>query len=172
MSGQHKRRNIVVVEDDEMFSMFLTHYLRNNMGDINVNVCASGEEGVQTILATEPDAVILDYYLDDMTGLEILRKVKAQLPNLIVIVLSAQKKIDTAVELLKEGANAYISKSPDSALELMQSLEAAFQKRERKDDSLSLSMNVSKKNIVKIVLFVFLGLLILLVLLSVISSMF
>jgi len=139
-----KKKNILVVEDDEMYSMFLTHYLDTNLGNVNINVCQTGAEGLRQIKTAQPDVVILDYYLDDTNGMEILKTIKRLYPGIIVIVLSAQKKIETAVELLKEGAHAYLEKNPDSSHELLQSLEEAFEAQNA--SKIAVVVNFSSKN--------------------------
>ena len=129
--------------------MFLTHYLHNNLGEVNVHVEDAGQKGMALVEQMKPDLLILDYYLEDTNGLDILRKVKAAQPDLIVIVLSSQKQIDIAVELLREGAHAYLSKNPDSAYELVKSIEKAFEMREARDNTISIKITVKKDRLVR-----------------------
>jgi DNA-binding NtrC family response regulator len=64
-------------------------------------------------LVESPDIVTLDYRLPDITGLEILKRIREDNPDVQVILISEQADIDTVVNLLKLGAYDYISKSED-----------------------------------------------------------
>ena len=61
-------------------------------------------------LMFEPDAVIIDHSMKPFNGLEVLKKIKRQNPDLPVIYLSAQKDMKTAVDAPKFGAFDYIIK--------------------------------------------------------------
>ncbi|OFY57016.1 MAG: regulator, partial [Bacteroidetes bacterium RBG_13_46_8] len=60
-----------------------------------------------------PDIVTLDYRLPDMTGLELLKKIRQASDDIQVILISEQEDINTVVSLLKQGAYDYITKSED-----------------------------------------------------------
>jgi DNA-binding NtrC family response regulator len=68
------------------------------------------------MLAREADVVTVDYVLPDMNGESVLRQIKDVNPDIEVIIISEQEKIDTAVELLRMGAYDYIVKTPISAI--------------------------------------------------------
>ena len=64
-------------------------------------------------LFESPDIVTLDYRLPDLTGLEILKRIREENNDVQVILISEQEDIDTVVSLLKMGAYDYITKSDD-----------------------------------------------------------
>src|SRR4029079_8229336 len=71
-----------------------------------------GSELLQS-LHEQPDVVTLDYVLPDMNGEKVLRQIKEFNPDIEVIIISEQEKIDTALDLIKMGAYDYIVKTPD-----------------------------------------------------------
>src|SRR5438105_2451172 len=85
---------------------------------IKINTFYTGEECLK-YLNTSPDIVILDYYLNDSNespnnGIDILKKIKKTSPNTNVVMLSAQDKIDVAVNSMKYGAFDYIVKNENA----------------------------------------------------------
>lgn len=102
---------IFVVEDDEWYSELISYNLLLDENHV-VEKFSSGQECLKR-LKENPDIVTLDYRLPDYTGVEMLKKIKDYNPDIEVVVISEQEKIETAVELLKMGAYDYIVKSKD-----------------------------------------------------------
>lgn len=99
---------VFVVEDDQLYAKATKHHLSLNP-DNEVEVFANGKECLHN-LYKNPHLVFLDYSLPDMSGIDVLRKIKQSQPELPVIIVSGQEDIDTVVTLLKEGAYDYIVK--------------------------------------------------------------
>ena len=74
-----------------------------------------GEKALAVIPEFEPDVVITDLFMPRMDGMELLRKIREDYPDLLVILLTAQATIDTAVEAIKIGAYDYLEKPVDPA---------------------------------------------------------
>lgn len=102
---------IFVVEDNEWYNRLLVHTLSLNP-EYEVKGFHSGKEFLKA-LHESPDIITLDYRLPDMTGLEVLRKIREVNGDVIVILISEQEDIETVVTLLKEGVYDYIAKSND-----------------------------------------------------------
>jgi len=102
---------IFAVEDDEWYRELLIYNLELNP-DHEVRAFGTGQECLKH-LHERPHIITLDYRLPDMEGIEVLKKVKEFDPEIEVIAISEQDKIDTAVSLLKAGAYDYIEKSKD-----------------------------------------------------------
>jgi len=102
---------IFVVEDDEWYNRLLVHTLSLNP-DYEIINFFNGRDCIDS-LHLAPDVITLDYRLPDMTGLDILKNVKTDFPDIQVIMISEQGDIDTVVDLLKYGAYDYIVKSED-----------------------------------------------------------
>ena len=100
--------SIVIVEDDPWYGQLLQYHLSLNP-DYQVTLYTSGQELLHN-LHTIPDVVTIDFGLPDMEGRELLRRIRERQPELPIIVISAQSKITTAVELLRMGASDYLVK--------------------------------------------------------------
>ncbi|MVT11308.1 sigma-54-dependent transcriptional regulator [Chitinophaga tropicalis] len=103
---------IFIVEDDKWYGGLLHHYLSQNP-DYDVTLFGTGKECLAQ-LHRKPDLVTIDFGLPDMTGEELYGKIKQAYPNLPVIIISAQERITTAVNLLKMGAEDYLIKDENT----------------------------------------------------------
>lgn len=117
---------IFVVEDDATYSKFLQYVLSLNP-DFEVEFFTTGKACLSE-LNKRPSIITLDYSLPDIAGEEVLKEIKAFDPNISVIIVSAQEKIGTAVELLKAGAFDYISKDEDAKDRILNSINNARNK--------------------------------------------
>ncbi|MBC7696488.1 MAG: sigma-54-dependent Fis family transcriptional regulator [Burkholderiales bacterium] len=103
-----KAFTIFVLEDDEWYNKLLSHTISLNP-DYQVKSFFSATEFFKNI-HEKPDVVTLDYRLPDNTGEDVLEKIKQQSPDTEVIIISEQDNIETALNLLKNGAYDYIVK--------------------------------------------------------------
>jgi DNA-binding NtrC family response regulator len=102
---------IFVVEDSEWYNKLLVYTLSLNP-DYEVKSFFNGNDFLNS-LHESPDIVTLDYRLPDMTGLELLSKIRQENSEAQVILISEQSDTDMVVTLLKMGASDYITKSDD-----------------------------------------------------------
>ncbi len=102
---------ILLIDDDESLRR-VTEYNLSSAG-FQVVTAASGREGVELIGRYSPDLVVTDVQLGDMNGLDILARVKADSPELPVIVITAFGSIEMAVEAMQRGAFTFITKPFD-----------------------------------------------------------
>jgi DNA-binding NtrC family response regulator len=117
---------IFVVEDDPAYSKFLKYVLGLNP-DYEVEYYTTGKDCVAN-LYKNPAIITLDYSLPDGPGEKVLGQIRSHDPNINVIIVSAQEKIHTAVELLKLGAYDYISKDHETKERLLNSIHNARNK--------------------------------------------
>src|SRR5688572_4230354 len=117
---------VFVVEDDPAYTKFLKYVLGLNP-DYEVEFFTTGKECVDN-LHKNPAVITLDYSLPDMPGEKVLSQIKAHDPNINVIIISAQEKIGTAVELLKLGAFDYITKDQETKERIVNSINNARNK--------------------------------------------
>jgi DNA-binding NtrC family response regulator len=117
---------IFVVEDDPAYTKFLKYVLGLNP-DYEVEFYNTGKDCVAN-LYKNPAIITLDYSLPDGPGEKVLGQIRSHDPNINVIIVSAQEKIHTAVELLKSGAYDYISKDHETKERLLNSINNARNK--------------------------------------------
>jgi len=109
---------ITIVDDDPaMTEMQKDFFARKFPGSV-VTTFSSGEAALKGIYF-EPDVIVLDYHLDSvnaeaMNGLQVLKKLKDQFPNVPVIFLSSQEKTEIAANTMKYGAYDYIVKNENA----------------------------------------------------------
>jgi DNA-binding NtrC family response regulator len=92
--------------------------------DYEVQFYTSGKDCLAN-LYKNPAVITLDYSLPDMPGEKVLSQIRSHDPNINVIIVSAQEKIHTAVELLKLGAYDYIAKDHETKDRLLNSIHNA-----------------------------------------------
>jgi DNA-binding NtrC family response regulator len=137
------RVKIFVVEDDLMYSKILKHKLSLDP-DFDVKLFSDGKS-FERYIDDKPDIVTLDHSLPDITGLELLKKIKKQQPNTKVIVLSAQEDVATALEMLRNGAYDYIIKDTQAMDKLWHLIHQANEKIELEKEVEMLSNEIGAK---------------------------
>ncbi len=118
---------VMVVEDDRNQLELLKSSVMSH-GFIPLPA-KSGEEAMELLFAETPDAVILDWMLPGISGLEVCRRIRASklMRNLPVILLSARAMDDDKVSGFKFGADDYVTK-PYSIKELMARVRACLRR--------------------------------------------
>lgn len=134
---------IFVVEDNEWYNKFLVHHLSLNP-DFEVESFLDGKSCINR-LNDMPDVVTLDYRLPDISGLELLKKIKEENDEIQVILISEQDDIEVVVDLLKEGAYDYIVKSNDIRERLLNTINNIRKGVGLKKELSSLRKEVQKK---------------------------
>ncbi|SHI71464.1 DNA-binding response regulator, OmpR family, contains REC and winged-helix (wHTH) domain [Clostridium cavendishii DSM 21758] len=106
----NKNKNILIVEDDNDINKMLATLIRKN--DYNAVQAYSGTEAMLQIEHNEFDLVLLDLMLPGITGEELLENIR-KTKEMPIIVISAKIHKDDKVNLLKLGADDYITKPFD-----------------------------------------------------------
>jgi two-component system response regulator AtoC len=131
---------ILVVDDEESVRKSLAALLKKNG---NVITAADSEESFRQLKNNEVDLVLLDVRLPEISGMEILRKIKKSDEHLMVIMITALQDTRTAVEAMKLGAYDYISKPFDVA-ELRSLVGKALEKRQLIKENLFLHSEIAR----------------------------
>jgi len=132
---------VFIVDDEQAISKLLSYWLKDKWG-YNIEVFGSGEEVLKRMYQ-KPDVILLDIMLPGMDGMEVLKRIRQIDENLPVIMLSAQGKIEVALEALKFGAYDYFPKPID-----LQKLEPAI-KNAIKGYDLTIEIENLRENIKK-----------------------
>ena len=123
---------ILVIEDEQTLAGFIEQSLRAD--GHSVTVCHDGARGEAAALTGDYALVILDLTLPGKDGLVVLRAIRAQLPELPVIVLTARSAVQQKVEGLDRGANDYVTK-PFSLEELLARVRAQLRSPGQRESS-------------------------------------
>jgi two-component system response regulator AtoC len=107
---------IFIVEDDPWYGEILQYHLSLNP-EHEIFRYTTGKDCLAN-LSKKPGLISIDYSLPDTNGVELLKKIKQQYPDIPVVVISAQEDVSTAVDLLKKGASDYFIKD-DNTKELL-----------------------------------------------------
>jgi DNA-binding NtrC family response regulator len=119
-----KKLRVLLVDDDP----FLTELLKRHFEEEGVKEIIIARNSQECLEALKKcDVIILDYYLDDGNGIDILREIKSQDPNLPVIFLSGQEYVNIAIRSLKFGAFDYLEKSKLNFNKLMEVITKALE---------------------------------------------
>ena len=102
---------ILLVEDEE--SIRVAFALRLTGQGYFVQTAGSGEDALALLGSYEPDILVLDLVMPNLSGLDVLARVKQVMPNLPVIVLTARGTVKDAVEAMRLGAFDFVAKSID-----------------------------------------------------------
>ena len=133
---------IFVVEDNTLYAQILKKQLIDE-GYV-VKVFHNGRDFMAS-LDEKPNVVTLDYTLPDMTGYDVLKKVQKRMPGTNVIIISAQENINTAIDLMKNGAYDYIMKAPDTREKLINVIKNIRETEQLRTENILLKDAVKEK---------------------------
>ena len=131
MSNENKIK-LFLVDDDVVFLKSLELEFLDN-ADFSIQTFPTGELCMQWI-SQNPDLVILDYHLDGidkmaMDGIQTLDKIKAFNPDIPVVMLSSQDKIEVAVNCMHHKAFDYVVKSETAFMRLQKIITTIFSQK-------------------------------------------
>ncbi len=135
--------SVFIVEDDAFYSEVLEYHLSLNP-DITVTKFTNAKEFLKN-LDKNPDAITLDYSLPDMSGEEVLKRIKEYNSELPVVMVSGQEDIKTAITLLKDGAYDYIVKDEDTKDRIWNAIKNIREKEGLKKEISELKQQVKTK---------------------------
>lgn len=122
-----KGRSVVVADDDDMSRALLRGLLRR----VGMEVVEEARDGAKAFAAFEkhqPQVVCLDVQMPDMSGLDVLRKIREQNKEIIVLLFSASPTAENVRAAMDAGADGFIAK-PFSADRIANAIERAQKRR-------------------------------------------
>ncbi|OBF36637.1 two-component system response regulator [Mycolicibacterium peregrinum] len=120
-------RDVLVVDDDFMVAEIHRRFVERVDGFRPVGVARTGADALASAAELRPDLILLDVYLPDMTGLEVLQRLRAEGNRVGVIMVTAARELDTVRGALDGGAADYLVKPFD--FDQLQMKLAAFATR-------------------------------------------
>jgi DNA-binding NtrC family response regulator len=126
MENQFK---IFIVDDDIFCANLYEQYLKN-MNYTDITYYSNGNDCLIN-LNQKPDIIFLDHNMEDITGFEVLKKIKRYNPNIYVVMVSGQENIKTAVDALKYGAFDYVIKDSNVCDKMTQVIDKIIKVKEQ-----------------------------------------
>ena len=117
---------VLLVDDEEKFLDVLSQRLGTR--GIDAETSTSGEEALVKIKNRNFDAIVLDVMMPGIGGIETLKRIRKEYPELQIIMLTGRGSVDKAVEAMKEGAIDFMEKPADINT-LMNKISEAKEKR-------------------------------------------
>ena len=111
---------ILIVEDNAFFLQFLKEALHSRFPSMDILEAANGDEAMQKIKTLPPNAIFMDLRLPGENGLELTKKIKAQHPNIIVVILTNYDLPEYREAAYQCGADHFLPK--DSFLKMINSI--------------------------------------------------
>lgn len=123
----------ILIVDDEPFNV---DYLEQELEDLEYETvsAANGEEGLQQVVATQPDMILLDIMMPVMDGFQMLEKLKDEPDwrDIPVVIISAMNDMNSVVRGIQLGADDYLPKPFDPVL-LKARLDAGLMRKRLRD---------------------------------------
>ncbi len=119
-------RTVAIVEDDAGIRENLVALFKSSPVHRCVGACSSGEEALVQIPHWRPEVVLMDINLPRMSGIECVVRLKAKMPELLVLMLTVYEDGDSIFRALKAGASGYLVKrlAGDKLLEAIEEVSA------------------------------------------------
>lgn len=124
MTSPSDKQTVVIVDDHPLFRRGLIQLLQTTPSFQLIGEAASGRDGIELARRMAPDLLLLDLNLKDMSGIEVLKAVKAADLDTRVVMITVSDQADDLVSALRNGADGYLLKDMEPE-EMVDSLQAA-----------------------------------------------
>ena len=118
--------DVLIIEDERAIREELADFLREE--GFSCVLAATGKEGIDRVDGRDFEAILLDVRLPDMTGIEVLERLRQLTPESHVLIMTAHPSVDTVVAALRLGAVDYVTK-PLILEELLQKIRRLIEFR-------------------------------------------
>lgn len=105
-----KTTRVVLADDHPIFLAGLANLIKMHAGYELVGECQSGQRALQLIGAERPDIAVVDISMPDLNGIELTRRLAAQLPSVRVVILTLHEERSFLNQALAAGARGYVLK--------------------------------------------------------------
>ncbi len=105
------KTKVLLVDDEQDFTSVLAERMETR--GLQVDIAGSGMEAMERVKGRSYDAIVLDLAMPEMDGIETLKHLLAQNPDLQVILLTGRATVEKGVEAVKHGAVEFLQKPAD-----------------------------------------------------------
>ena len=125
-SGDPSMTTVAIVEDNAVVGASLRRIVESTPDCQCVGVWRSGEEALAKVPAFRPQVVLMDIHMPGITGIETTARLKREMPELLVIMVTVYRDHEKIFDALKAGACGYLLKrsSPDEVRRALQEVRA------------------------------------------------
>jgi len=105
----------LIIVDDHLHVREAWTWVLNQVPTINVIAqCANGQEAIEAAKQLQPDVILMDIHMTPVNGIEATRTIREFAPNIKIIGVSVQAERSYVNEMLRNGANGYVTKNSPS----------------------------------------------------------
>ncbi|MEI9960488.1 MAG: response regulator transcription factor [Limisphaerales bacterium] len=120
-----KSRRVAVVEDDSGLRNQLERILKSASGVCCVGTFSSAEKALEGMVTAQPDVILMDINLPGMSGIECVARLRKELPDAHVIMLTVYEDSERIFQALQAGADGYLVKTSPTKT-LLQAIEDVY----------------------------------------------
>jgi len=116
----------ICLVDDDVLCLNLYKQFLKQLGYSNIDMFDNGLDCLDSLPKLHPDVIFLDYNMEGLNGMEVLKKIKEFDKNIVVLFISGQEDIQVAINTMKHGAVDYLIKAslnPEKMREVMERVE-------------------------------------------------
>lgn len=105
----------LIIVDDHFHVREAWSWVLNQVPGLNVIAqCANGQEAIEAAQRLQPDVMLMDIHMNPVNGIEATRRIRGFSPNIKIIGVSVQAERSYVNEMLRNGANGYVTKNSPS----------------------------------------------------------
>ncbi len=141
----------VLCVDDELGFLDINKVLLENTGEFTVDTAPSAMEALEMIRQTDYDAIVSDYNMPEMDGIDLLKQVRSDHGNIPYLIFTGKGREEVVIAAVDNGADYYIQKGTDinaMIAELRHKIKRAIDRRKMKDE-----LEISRQRLLNIINF-------------------
>jgi len=142
--------SVLVIDDEPDILDLVRHFLERD-GDIEVELVTSTKEALEIVIKKEYDAIVLDYYMPEINGIDFLKVLRSKGNTTPIIIFTGVGRENAAIEALNNGADFFLKKGDDPRTQFHELAHMIRQAKERR--SVGRSLGTSQRIIADVMSF-------------------